>query len=183
MTAATDLARPLVQRFESCRLEPYLDPVGIPTIGWGATALNGQPVTMATAPITQAEADAALDDALAAVETRVLAMVHVALADHETAALISFAYNTGTGALGRSTLLRMLNGGERTAAATQFMSWVYADGRVMPGLVARRQAERALFVGADAPPPPAPQPAPTTDDAADTLNAAELTQLQQEPNA
>lgn len=152
---ALTLARTLVQQFEGCRLAPYRDSAGIATMGWGATTWAAKPTTMATPPITQAEADAALAATLDAVAARVDALVHVALTDGQAAALVSLAYNIGTGALRDSTLLRLLNGGDAAGASSQFMVWVRASGRIVEGLVARRAAERAVFDGAEAPANPA----------------------------
>lgn len=64
---------------------------------------------------------------------------------HQIAALISFAYNVGTGALADSTLLRKLRAKDVAGAAAEFDRWNKAGGHVLPGLVKRRAAERALF--------------------------------------
>ena len=65
---------------------------------------------------------------------------------NEHAALVSFAYNCGSGALETSTLRRKLNAGDRQGAADQFLRWDRAGGGVMAGLTKRRQQERALFL-------------------------------------
>ena len=62
-------------------------------------------------------------------------------------ALVSFAFNLGLGALRGSTLLKKLNVGNVKGAADQFLLWVNAAGKVLPGLQKRRQDERALFLG------------------------------------
>jgi GH24 family phage-related lysozyme (muramidase) len=61
--------------------------------------------------------------------------------------LISFAYDVGLSPLRTSTLLRLFNAGSTAAAAEQFGAWVHADGQVTEGLVGRRAAERAVFLG------------------------------------
>jgi lysozyme len=61
-------------------------------------------------------------------------------------ALVSFAYNVGVGALGSSTLLRLLNAGDHAGAAAQFGRWNKAGGKALAGLTKRRAAEAALFV-------------------------------------
>ena len=71
------------------------------------------------------------------------------LTPHAAAALTSFEYNLGAGALARSTLLRLLNAGNRPAALAEFRKWVYAAGRPILGLLRRRWAEAAVFLGAD----------------------------------
>ena len=62
-------------------------------------------------------------------------------------ALVSFAYNVGYGALGKSTLLRKLNNCEFSVAADEFLKWNKVAGKVMNGLTRRRQAERDMFLG------------------------------------
>jgi lysozyme len=76
----------------------------------------------------------------------VSAAVTVPLNDNQFAALVSFVYNLGAGALQESTLLGLLNGGNYNGAAEQFSRFVYAGGEVLQGLVTRRNAERALFL-------------------------------------
>jgi lysozyme len=61
-------------------------------------------------------------------------------------ALVSFTYNEGAGRLQSSTLLKVLNAGDYAGAAGQFGVWVCGGGVKLPGLVARREAEAALFV-------------------------------------
>lgn len=70
-------------------------------------------------------------------------LVRVPLEQHEFDALVSFHFNTG--ALGRSTLLKRLNAGDRAGAAAEFGRWTRGGGRVLAGLVRRRKAERHLF--------------------------------------
>ena len=139
---AIALATPLIAKHEGCVLHPYLCPAGVWTIGYGHTP----GVTATGAPITQAQADALLaaDVALFAGQVRKIA---VPLQPHQEAALISFAFNLGLGALGKSTLLRLVNAGDIAGAADEFPKWVHAGGAVLPGLVARRDDERALFLG------------------------------------
>jgi len=60
-------------------------------------------------------------------------------------ALVSFTFNLGEGNLARSTLLKLLNQRNYQGAAAQFPMWCMAAGQVLPGLVKRRAAERALF--------------------------------------
>jgi len=134
----------LIKEFEGCRLQAYPDPAtgGDPwTIGYGHTAgvEPGQTVT-------QAQADAFLISDLRMFEQQVAALVQVVLTPNQFSALVSFQYNTG--ALDGSTLLALLNQQQFAAAADQFGRWVYANGQVMPGLVRRRAAEKALFLRA-----------------------------------
>ncbi len=73
--------------------------------------------------------------------------VKVPLAQHEFDALVAFAYNVGLGAFRKSTLLRLLNKGDKASAAKQFDRWNKAGGKMLAGLTRRRAAERAMFEG------------------------------------
>lgn len=145
---ALDLALPFIAHWEGFRAEPYQDQTGVWTIGYGCTVLpSGVRVTATTPPCTEPQARGWLEAHVAVVLEKVRAYVHVPLEPHEEAALASFAYNLGTGALASSTLLRELNAGDRAGAASQFGAWVYVAGRINHGLVDRRAAERAMFEG------------------------------------
>jgi lysozyme len=149
LSNALALAAKICQRFEGCVLTAYhgaADRAGLYTIGWGTTEIDGQPVQPGTT-ITQAQADDLLTDTLSAVQSKVEAMLTRQLEDYQEAALISFAYNLGTGALGSSTLLKEVNAGNFDAAAQQFGLWIHANGVVVKGLVARRAFEAQVFSG------------------------------------
>jgi hypothetical protein len=130
MTPAVSIALPIVRDFEGFRC-------ALP--GWRRrvddclrrNALEWQAVTATTPHVTPAEADACLADLLETVVERVKATCHVPLSDHEMAALASLGYNIGTPALANSTLMRLLNAGNRAAAAAQFGAWVYDNGKVI----------------------------------------------------
>ncbi|MBK1837601.1 lysozyme [Azospirillum sp. YIM B02556] len=136
----------LVKHFEGLYLTAYLCPAGVPTIGYGHTAN----VTMGET-ITAEQADAFLAADLTAAAGHVDALVTVALNDDQRGALSSFVFNLGAGSLQSSTLLKLLNAGDYAGADGQFGRWVYAtvNGKPtkLPGLVARRAAEAALFQG------------------------------------
>jgi lysozyme len=137
----------LIESFEGCVLKPYLDVVKIPTIGIGTTVYpNGKKVTMQDPPITKAQAYEYLKDHLNKNCKDVEDCVKVVVNDNEFAALVSFVYNCGIGALRTSTLLKKLNAGDKKACADQFLKWDHAGGVVVAGLTRRRQAERALFL-------------------------------------
>lgn len=130
---------------EGLGLAAYRCPAGIWTVGYGHTTAAGPPTVTAGMSITREEADAILARDLKRFEDGVLRLVTVPLAQHEFDALVSFAFNVGEGALGRSTLLRKLNAGDRAGAAAQFAAWNKAGGRALPGLTRRRAEERAMF--------------------------------------
>lgn len=136
MTTGKDL----IKEFEGCKLKAYLCPAGVPTIGYGHT----YGVKMGRT-ITQKDADTLLDVDYADFERKVLALLKVKVTDNQLGALVSFAYNLGVGALQKSTLLKLLNGGDPKSAANEFLKWNKAGGKVLPGLVRRREAEKKLF--------------------------------------
>lgn len=131
--------------FEQCRLVAYPDPGskdGKPwTIGWGHTG----PEVVKGLVWTQAQADAAFEKDLLKFEARVARLVKVPLTQGQYDALVLFDYNTG--ALDKSTLLKLLNLGAYDAAQGQFKRWNKNDGKVMRGLIRRRAAEECLFAG------------------------------------
>jgi lysozyme len=131
----------LVKNYEGCSLKAYPDPGtgGEPiTIGWGCTGGFKLGDTC-----TQAQADEWLLKRLEETETGVKALLHVPVTDNQLAALTSFAYNVGLGNLRGSTLLKLINQG--ILDSSQFLRWSYSNGKILPGLVKRRQAEKSLF--------------------------------------
>jgi lysozyme len=160
-----DAAVSLVKQYEgipgfgdgSGTIRPYLDPVGIWTIGWGHAIESGGhflrgnatlPEVKALYPngITVAQAETLLQSDLMQAGAGVLASVSVALNDNQYGALTSFTFNLGLANLRASTLLTELNAGNIAGAADQFLRWCRANGAVLPGLLKRRTAERNLFL-------------------------------------
>lgn len=133
----------LIKHFESCRLEAYRDPVGIWTIGYGHTGADVHDGLQ----ITQEQADGLLIKDLASTESALGSAVKVPLNQGQFDALTSWTFNCGIGNLTMSTLLRCVNAGKFGQASGQFLLWIHAGGKVLRGLVARRNAERALFDG------------------------------------
>lgn len=135
----------LIKHFEGLRLTGYIDPVGIPTIGYGHT---GSEVKVG-ATISEAEADQILRSDLEKFAKGVRNRITVTVSDNAFAALVSFAFNTGLGNFGSSTLLKKLNAGDAKGASKEFLRWVKGtiNGKkvTLPGLVRRRKAESKLF--------------------------------------
>ncbi len=138
-------------------IDPYLDPVSIWTIGWGHALRYGgrflkgeadraQMHALYPEGITRNQAEALLHADLIDTGRDVLTLLAVPVNNNEFGALASFAFNLGIGNLRNSTLLKLLNTGDRIGAADQFLRWVRADGKILPGLVKRRAAERSLFL-------------------------------------
>jgi lysozyme len=146
-------------------IDPYLDPVGIWTIGWGHAipapgggwlrGASNAALARSLYPggITKAQAELLLRGDLVDTGRDVERLVTVDLDDEQFGALVSFTFNLGAGSLGQSTLLKKLNAGDFAAAADQFLAWnkgrVNGQLVVLPGLARRRTAERALFLGED----------------------------------
>lgn len=130
----------LIKDFEGCRLKAYLCPAGVWTIGYGHT--QGVKPDMV---INQLQAERFLRQDLKRFEDAVTSLVKVPITPNQFSALVSFAYNVGTGALYDSTLLRKLNKKDYKGAANEFLRWNKAGGKVLPGLTRRRLAEKDLF--------------------------------------
>jgi lysozyme len=129
----------LIKEFEGLRLDAYICPAGVWTVGYGSTGDHVYPGQV----ITEPEAEELLRKDLWRFEDCVSSRVTVGLTDNEYAALVSFAFNCGCGALQESTLLRRLNAGEPKPRvfSEELPKWVRGGGQVLPGLVRRRQAE------------------------------------------
>ncbi|MDF2606596.1 MAG: hypothetical protein K0S34_786 [Bacillales bacterium] len=131
----------LIKKFEGCRLQAYLDPVGVPTIGYGHTSRVKLGQT-----ITQAQADELLKDDIKIYSNHVQALI-----DNKTIlfkvnqnmfdALTSFCYN-----LGKGNLIKLVKGRVISEVSSAMLLYVKAGGRVLNGLVRRRTEERNLFL-------------------------------------
>lgn len=133
--------RDLIRKFEGEKLKAYQCSAGVWTIGVGHTGPDVKPGMV----ITLDRSDELLRSDLARFESAVSRLVKVALSQCQFDALVSFAFNVGEGALGKSTLLRMVNAGDMAGAASEFSKWNRAGGKVVAGLTTRRAAERDLF--------------------------------------
>ncbi len=156
----------LVKKFEgiadgdpsTVNLDPYADPVGIWTIGWGHAirARTGSGFVRGESQrdlarslypggITLQQAEALLHADLLDTARDVLSLVQVEINDNEYSALLSFTFNLGAANLGKSTLLKKLNAGDRQGAADQFPLWNRSGNVVLEGLTRRRIAEKIIF--------------------------------------
>lgn len=132
----------LIKNFEGCRLTAYKCPANILTIGYGHTGSDvhtGQ-------KITQEEAEKLLRQDLIVHCNNVSKLVKVPLNQNQFDALVSFEYNVGYGAFMNSTLLKLLNQKKYKEASEQFGRWKFAGGKILAGLVKRREAEKQLFL-------------------------------------
>ncbi|ECO0581916.1 lysozyme [Salmonella enterica subsp. diarizonae] len=120
---------------EGRRHEPYRDMAGVLTVCDGHTGKDIVPGKH----YTDAECDALLNKDLALVAARIDPLIKASIPNSERAALYSFAYNVGTGALARSTLLKKLNAGDHAGACNELKRWTYAGGRQWKGLKIERE--------------------------------------------
>lgn len=133
----------LIKRFEGFSSVAYLCPAGVWTIGYGHTAGVHEGDS-----IDEDAAEDFLREDLADAEGAVGRYVKAPLKQCQFDALVSFAYNLGAGNLYSSTLLKMVNRNpDDPAIRKEFGRWVYAGGRVLPGLVNRRRAEADMYFG------------------------------------
>jgi lysozyme len=157
----------LMHRFEGCRNKPYLCPAHIWTVGFGEVLYQEQiklPMVRKEGytglirkeyPLkpednrvwSQDEIDTLFAKSVERFERGVLRLVPGVNGNQGAFdALVSFAFNAGLGNLQNSTIRMKANRGDWKGAADAFMAWVKGGGKVLPGLVKRREAERALFL-------------------------------------
>ena len=132
----------LIKHFEGCRLEAYLCPANVWTIGYGHTGGVREGDV-----IDQEAAEALLIEDLEEFEGYVNKMVEIALKQNEFDALVSWTFNLGPANLKESTLLNRINYGPLSDVPTQIKRGNRAGGKVLEGLVKRRAAEAALGEG------------------------------------
>lgn len=129
-----------VARADPGRAQPYICPAGYWTIGYGHLCDPKHP------PITEAEAEAYLARDLQTALAATLRYCPVLVTESEgrLAAIVDFTFNLGAGRLQTSTLRRRINQQDWSAVATELRRWVYGGGKVLPGLIGRREAEAVL---------------------------------------
>jgi lysozyme len=125
----------------------YLCPSNIPTIGYGTTIYsNGIKVKIGDILTKQQAEQELLHYVQKVAETHLNSVIKVPLNQNQFDALISFVYNIGTGNFSNSTLLKKLNAKDYKGAGNEILRWTKDNnGKILPGLVARRNAEFNLF--------------------------------------
>jgi lysozyme len=156
----------MLKHHEGVRQRPYLCPAHIWTVGVGRVLYQEQiklPVARKEGyaglirkeyPLrsednrvwSMEEVDALLAEDLARFTRGVLRLTNGRVTDGQFGALTSFAFNAGLGNLQRSTILMRHRREDFEGAADAFMMWTKGGGRVLPGLVKRRQDERTLYL-------------------------------------
>jgi len=137
----------LIKSFEGLKLSVYLCPALIPTVGYGNTYYpNGQKVKLTDPPITKEKAEELLKFLLVTYEKAVDSFCRDDISQSQFDALVSFAYNLGTSALQKSTLIKKVNANPKDPTIkAEFLKWNKANGKVLAGLTKRRQAEANLY--------------------------------------
>ena len=130
-----------IEAHKGVRLQAYICPAGVLTIGAGHTG----PDVHAGMTITEEQAEELLAKDLESAERSVNSAVKVLITQTQFDALVSFVFNVGAGAFASSTLLRLLNAGDYKGAAAQFDRWNKGPSGPLPGLTKRRAAERKMF--------------------------------------
>lgn len=135
----------LIKHFEAFRARPYQDGPRL-AIGYGHTFAAGEPDVTPDMVVTEAEASAILIKDLQRFWAGISKFIAVPLTLNQQGAILSLAYNIGGGNFRGSSLLKKLNAGDYDGAAKEFDKWTKSGGKVLPGLVRRRNAERDLFL-------------------------------------
>lgn len=140
----------LIQGFEGIVLHPYLDQVGIPTIGIGMTYYpsTGKKVTMKDVPLTLAQVHSEFLLLVKPFELAVYSTTRDDLKQYEFNALVSLTYNIGTTGFKGSTVHRLVNQGITGEPLKEaFLMWDKADHKVLKDLVKRRTKEYQTYLG------------------------------------
>ena len=140
-------AKEIIKHFEGFSPVFYRCPSGWITFGFGSLQSTYPDVKL---PVTREQAEEYLLKDMRKFERGIRRLITVPLSENQLAALISFTYNLGLGALQRSTLRMKLNRGDYEGAADEFLKWdkarVGGVMRALPGLTRRRVAERNMFI-------------------------------------
>ena len=136
----------LIKRFEGFSPTIYTCPAGYPTIGYGHLVRDRERDLFADG-ISREEAGELLKRDVLWAERGVLRLISVPLTDGQFDALVSFTFNLGAGALQRSTLRQKVNREEHAQVPREFMRWIWAGGKRLPGLLVRRKLEVSLYRG------------------------------------
>ena len=154
----SDRCKEMIKHHEGVRFKPYRCPAKLWTVGVGHVLYPDQgrlPLDQRDAyplapednrTFSKAEVDGTLSADLVRFEVGVSRLFHMVLTQGQNDALVSFAFNLGLGGVQRSTLRQKVLRGEIEEAADEFLKFVRGGGKILPGLVKRRNDERALFL-------------------------------------
>lgn len=146
MRSTSLLGLNLIKKYEGLRLSSYLCPASVVTIGYGSTRYpNGKKILLGEKLASEKEATQLLLATLSPYEDAVnkhLPNINQCQFD----ALVCFAYNVGTGALIKSTLLKKAKANHADPSILdEFLRWNKAGGKVLAGLTNRRREEANLY--------------------------------------
>ena len=147
---ATAAALAGIAGYEGYRERSYDDGVGVQTVGFGTTRMpDGRPVQKGDRLDPVRAVIALQSDADRYARELAACIGDVPLTKGEWEAYVSWAYNVGTGAACRSTLVKKLKQQppDYEGACRELLKWTKAGGRELPGLVKRRQAEYRQCMG------------------------------------
>jgi len=142
----SDAGLKAIMVFEGSKNRAYRDSAGLWTIGVGHLIRRDEPHLL-TARLTDQEVLDLLRADVKTAEAAVNRLVRVPLTQGQFDALVSFTFNLGAGALAGSTLLKRVNAGRLDDVPAELRKWVRAGGKVVRGLVNRREAEAAMWLG------------------------------------
>ena len=137
---------PIIRKYEGLRLRAYICPSGLATIGYGSTFyMNGSRVKLGDV-ITIDHADKLLHFQVKLFADEVKRVVKSEINENQLGALTSFCFNVGGAAFGKSTLAKKVNKNPNDPTIRdEFMRWTRGGGKVLPGLVKRREEEANLY--------------------------------------
>ena len=137
----------LIKEFEGFSSSAYLDVVNIPTIGWGNTFYEDGTKVKLGDQISKTDALKLLEVvANRDFADKIFPYIKVKVTQSQFDAMVSLAYNIGTGAFLKSTLLKKVNAGDFIGASEEFLRWNKAGGKEVLGLTRRREREKQLFL-------------------------------------
>lgn len=131
-----------IKKFEGFSSKVYICPAGIKTIGYGHVVNIKEHFDI----INEEIAEQLLIKDISKAQQAVISNIYTELTQEQFVALTSFAFNLGYAALQRSTLRQKVNRNEHFQVPKELMRWVYSSGKILPGLVRRREAEAELYM-------------------------------------
>lgn len=133
-----------IKSFESFSSKTYICSGGVPTIGYGHAIKLGENFDN----ISEFQAEEVFAKDLCYAEQSIFRNINIHLQQNQFDALVSFVFNLGGGSLQRSSLRQKINyGSDGDEIYNEFTKWVYAGGRRLLGLMRRREAEAAMYLG------------------------------------
>ena len=136
----------LIKRWEGCKLKAYKCSAGVWTVGYGFTTSAGFIEVGPDTKITQAEADWYFEKTIEKFLAEITPAITAPINENELGAFTSLAYNIGPTMFRKSSALRHFNSGNKDRVPTSIRMWRKAGGKVVKGLINRREAEVDLFL-------------------------------------